>query len=133
MTRAPRSASWRVANGAATACSTATTVMPCRGCMVCGSAPAKAVEPVKKASTAESAETAKKRQRILGVLPPPLGVVFPELRRGSPQRLRRERRLRYSAALWHTRCSRALVRPRQTEHVLGHVSGDQVCRNGRNL
>jgi len=65
--------------------------------MVCGSAPAKAVEPVKKASTAESAETAKKRQRILGVLcglPPPLGVVFPELRRGSPKRLRRERRLR---------------------------------------
>src|SRR5438874_6845896 len=31
MTRAPRSASWRVANGAATACSTATTVIPSRG------------------------------------------------------------------------------------------------------
>src|SRR5215207_10497220 len=31
MTRAPRSASWRVAKGAATACSSATTVMPSRG------------------------------------------------------------------------------------------------------
>src|SRR5215210_1514592 len=31
MTRAPRSASWRVANGAATACSSATTIMPSRG------------------------------------------------------------------------------------------------------
>src|SRR5258706_15731000 len=31
MTRAPRSASCRVANGAATACSTATTVIPSRG------------------------------------------------------------------------------------------------------
>src|SRR5918998_1900712 len=31
MTRAPRSASWRVANGAATACSSATTVMPSKG------------------------------------------------------------------------------------------------------
>src|SRR5437868_10375531 len=31
MTRAPRSASCRVANGAATACSTETTVMPFRG------------------------------------------------------------------------------------------------------
>src|SRR5215831_7402526 len=31
ITRAPRSASWRVANGAATACSNATTVMSSRG------------------------------------------------------------------------------------------------------
>src|SRR5262245_33308839 len=31
MTRAPRSASWRVANGAATACSSATTRIPSRG------------------------------------------------------------------------------------------------------
>src|SRR5688500_1715002 len=34
MTRAPRSASWRVANGAAIACSSVTTVRPLRGCMV---------------------------------------------------------------------------------------------------
>src|SRR5690349_19372245 len=33
MTRAPRSASWRVAKGAAIACSSVTTVMPLRGCM----------------------------------------------------------------------------------------------------
>src|SRR5436309_14283157 len=33
MTRAPRSASWRVANGAAMACSSVTTVSPLRGCM----------------------------------------------------------------------------------------------------
>src|ERR1022692_5198917 len=31
MTRAPRSASWRVANGAATACSAETTVIPASG------------------------------------------------------------------------------------------------------
>src|SRR6185295_15216022 len=31
MTRAPRSASWRVQNGAAIACSSVTTVMPSRG------------------------------------------------------------------------------------------------------
>src|SRR5919107_691542 len=31
MTRAPRSASWRGGNGGATACSSATTVMPSRG------------------------------------------------------------------------------------------------------
>src|SRR5580765_8406317 len=31
ITRAPRSASWRVAKGAATACSSETTVMPARG------------------------------------------------------------------------------------------------------
>src|SRR5215210_872482 len=31
MTLAPRSASWRVVNGAATACSSETTVMPSRG------------------------------------------------------------------------------------------------------
>src|SRR6478735_3349523 len=42
MTRAPRSASCRVANGAAIACSSVTTVMPFSGCMclslwmVCG-------------------------------------------------------------------------------------------------
>src|SRR5688572_5339137 len=33
MTRAPSSASWRVQNGAAIACSRVTTVMPRRGCM----------------------------------------------------------------------------------------------------
>src|SRR5213080_4440607 len=33
MTRAPRSASWRVANGAAIACSSVTTVSPLSGCM----------------------------------------------------------------------------------------------------
>src|SRR5882672_12186839 len=33
MTRAPRSASWRVANGAAMACSSVTTVSPLSGCM----------------------------------------------------------------------------------------------------
>src|SRR5438045_5976369 len=33
MTRAPRSASWRVQNGAAIACSSVTTVMPSRGFM----------------------------------------------------------------------------------------------------
>src|SRR3954451_14348066 len=33
MTRAPRSASWRVANGAAIACSSVTMVMPLSGCM----------------------------------------------------------------------------------------------------
>src|SRR5215211_6444914 len=44
MTRAPRSASWRVAKGAAIACSSVTTVMPLSGCMfpvsgfACGSA-----------------------------------------------------------------------------------------------
>src|SRR3954469_20784315 len=32
MTRAPRSASWRVANGAAIACSSVTTVIPLSGC-----------------------------------------------------------------------------------------------------
>src|SRR3954454_15026197 len=34
MTRAPRSASWRVAKGAATACSRATTVIPLNGSTV---------------------------------------------------------------------------------------------------
>jgi hypothetical protein len=34
MTRAPRSASWRVQNGAAIACSSVTTVMPSRGVFV---------------------------------------------------------------------------------------------------
>src|SRR6185436_11793663 len=34
MTRAPRSANWRVANGAAMACSRVTTVMPASGCMM---------------------------------------------------------------------------------------------------
>src|SRR5438067_1067416 len=33
MTRAPRSASWRVAKGPAIACSSVTTVMPLSGCM----------------------------------------------------------------------------------------------------
>src|SRR5215212_11890486 len=36
MTLAPRSASWRVANGAATACSSATTVMPFSGSILEG-------------------------------------------------------------------------------------------------
>src|ERR687893_11710 len=36
ITRAPRSASWRVAKGAATACSSATTVMPSRGSFSAG-------------------------------------------------------------------------------------------------
>src|SRR6202040_3398540 len=34
ITRAPRSASWRVANGAAMACSSDTTVTPSRGLMI---------------------------------------------------------------------------------------------------
>src|SRR6185295_10053852 len=38
MTRAPRSASWRVANGAAIACSSVTTVSPFSGCMLVSSA-----------------------------------------------------------------------------------------------
>src|ERR1700756_1863653 len=38
MTRAPRSASWRVAKGAAMACSRVTTVMPVKGCMAFSSA-----------------------------------------------------------------------------------------------
>src|SRR6185436_4990497 len=33
MTRAPRSANWRVANGAAMACSSVTTVSPLSGCI----------------------------------------------------------------------------------------------------
>src|SRR5262245_36403870 len=39
MTRAPRSASCRVANGAATACSSATTVIPSRGRIEMGTNP----------------------------------------------------------------------------------------------
>src|SRR5882672_11227375 len=39
MMRAPRSASCLVANGAATACSTDTTVMPCNGSIKKGTAP----------------------------------------------------------------------------------------------
>src|SRR6266705_4992073 len=37
MTRAPRSASWRVAKGAAMACSRVTMVMPCSGLMLLSS------------------------------------------------------------------------------------------------
>src|SRR2546428_12876295 len=72
MTRAPRSASCRVANGAATACSIATTVIPARGCII----PA----------------------RLKPRAPP------------EPS-----------------------IRPRQPEHVLGHVREDQVRRDRRDL
>src|SRR5262245_51887343 len=78
MTRAPRSASWRVANGAATACSIDTTVTLSRGSGM--NAYLIDSERAQRASHANGARVAKQRarERVGGVRAvKPLGSIRP--------------------------------------------------------
>src|SRR5579884_371986 len=97
ITRAPRSASWRVANGAATACSRARMVMPARGC-------------IRSYSVAQGWRRQVRCQLQIATTASAEAAITDRLQAGFK-----------------------LVRPWESQNMLGDVGKDEVRRDGGNL